>query len=60
MTPKQRAESLGAISLAHVSHVTKTPTSTLYDWFKNYPIRFDAMCVYTAKVEKDIEEMVKL
>lgn len=51
MTPSQRAKKLGCRSLAQVIKISEVPERTLHDWFKNYPKRFDAVCVYTREVK---------
>ena len=51
MTPSKRAKDLGCRSLAQVIKISEVPERTLHDWFRNYPKRFDAACVYTREVK---------
>lgn len=50
MTPSQRAKELGCKSLAQVIKLSEVPESTLHDWFKHYPKRFDMACIYAREV----------
>ena len=44
MTPSKQAKAAGLNSLAELSQITHMPVSTLKDWFRNYPKRFEFIC----------------
>ena len=44
MTPSTQAKAAGLNSLAELSQITHMPVSTLKDWFRNYPKRFEFIC----------------
>lgn len=63
MSASKRAKELGlTISLSKAMEMDSMPSTTLYDWFHNYPERFDVHVMgYVAKlkqVEKDEDKTI--
>jgi hypothetical protein len=58
MKASQIAKKHGNRSLSQVGQVTGTPDRTLQDMAKNYPKRFEALCIGAAILKKGVDKFV--